>query len=137
MRRLLLALISVALASVALAQTAAPSPGTKERQRDAQSVTQLTGDNSGNTQATAAEQAKDVKASKQVTKLSKDEKTQLAKDATKLNVNPENSSGAAATAVMQRQTTVTSRGTAKQNTEFKSKEGKQQLQKDLQSKSTP
>jgi hypothetical protein len=102
-----------------------------------QSVTQLTGDNSGNTQATAAEQAKDVKASKQVTKLSKDEKTQLAKDATKLNVNPENSSGAAATAVMQRQTTVASRGTAKQNTEFKSKEGKQQLQKDLQSKSTP
>jgi hypothetical protein len=74
---------------------------------------------------------------KQVPKLWKEEKANLAKDAAKLNVNPENASGTAATATMQRQTTAESKATAKQNTELKSKEGKQQLEKEPQKKSTP
>jgi hypothetical protein len=102
-----------------------------------QSTAQSTAENSGNTQATAAEQARNVKASRGVAKLSKDEKAKLAKDATRLNVNPENSSGSAATAAMQRQTTSTSKATAKQNTELKTKEGRQQLDKELQKRSTP
>jgi hypothetical protein len=137
MNRLLAALIAAAFVSLAGAQTVAPSTTTTSKQRAAQSVTGLTAENSGNTQATAAEQAKNVKASKETAKLSKDEKARLAKDATRLNVNPENSSGAAATATMQRQTTAESKATPKQNAELKSKEGKQQLAKDLQKKSTP
>jgi len=123
MNKLLVASIANAFVALATAQTG-PSPG-------------LTGENSGNTQATAAEQAKNVSASKQVTKLSKEEKKKLAKDATKSNANPENSSGSAATAAMQKQTVEQSKAASKQNTELKSKQGKQQLERELQQKSTP
>jgi hypothetical protein len=136
MNKLLATLIVGALTSHAAAQTAAPSPNKTERQGNVQSATQM-GDNSGNARATAAQRETNVKASKQVSKLSKAEKSQLAKDATKSNVNPENSSGAAATAVMQKQTTTVSRTTPKQNIELRTKEGKRQLDKDLQSRSTP
>lgn len=136
MNKLLATLIMGALASPAAAQTAAPSPNATERQGAVQSATQM-GDNSGNARATAAQQQRNVKASKQVPKLSKSEKSQLAKDATRLDVNPENSSGAAATAVMQKQTTAVSRSTPKQNVELRTKEGSRQLDKELQSRSTP
>ena len=101
------------------------------------SAAQSTADNSGNTQATAAEQARNVKASREVMKLSKSEKAKLSEDATRLNVNPENSSGSAATAVMQRQTTAVSRASAKPNAELNTKDGRQQLYNELQKRSTP
>ena len=63
---------------------------------------------------------------------SKEEKANLAKEASKANLNPENSSGAVATAAMQKKTTAESKATPKQNTELKSKEGKQELAKELQ-----
>ena len=134
MNKLLVSLAACVMASLVAAQTSAPSPTPAERELQS---AQRTGENSGNTQATAAEQAKNVKASKEVTKLSKEEKAQLAKDATRLNVNPENSSGSAATVTMQKQTTAKSKAAPTQNTEFQSKEGKQQLQSDLQKKATP
>ena len=137
MDKLFAALIACVLASAAGAQTAAPAPSRAERQKDVATSTLQQGDNSASTRATAAEQAQNVKASKQVQKLSTQEKSKLAKDATKLNVNPENSSGQAATAAMQKQTTAESKAAAKQNAELKSKEGKQQLEKDLQKKATP
>jgi len=137
MNKLLVVFITCAFASIAAAQTAAPRPGPNERQRDVAITTQEGSGSSASTQKTAAQQARNVNASKQVTKLSREETTRLAKDATRLNVNPENSSGQAATANMQRQTTAASKTTSKQNTEFKTKNGKQLLEKELQQKSTP
>ena len=137
MNKLLVASMAGAFLSVATAQTVTPSPRDKAKQSDVQSATGLNGENSGNTQATAAEQARNVQASKQVTKLSKEEKKKLAKDATKSNVNPENSSGSAATAAMQKETVAQSKAAPKQNPGLKSKQGKQQLDGELQQKSTP
>jgi hypothetical protein len=137
MSKLFVALIACTFASLAAAQTAAPKPSLHEQKRDLQAASGVSSENSGNTQAAAAQQARNVKASKEVPKLSKEERAQLAKDSTRRNVNPENSSGTAATAAMQRQTTAQSKATSKQNTEFKSKEGRQQLDEDLQKKSTP
>jgi hypothetical protein len=136
MNNLLVALAACVIASSVVAQTSPPSLSPAERQQQLQSA-QRAAENSGNAQATAAEQAKNVRASKNATKLSKEEKAQLARDATRLNVNPENSSGSAATAAMQKQTTAQSKAVSKQNTEFRSKEGKQQLDSDLQKRSTP
>jgi hypothetical protein len=136
MKRLLVALLSVAFAWPAAAQTAGPQDPIKTKQQDvAGAISQ--GDNSASTQATAAEQARNVKASKQTARLSKEEKAKYAKDATRLNVNPENSSGQAATAAMQKQTVSQSKAAQKQNTQLKSKQGKQQLEQELQKKSTP
>jgi len=70
MNKLLVASIAGVFASVIAAQTAASSASPKERQSAVQSAAQATAENSGNTQATAAEQAKNVKASTEVTKLS-------------------------------------------------------------------
>jgi hypothetical protein len=137
MNKLVVALLVGVFASVAAAQTGGPYGQSKEKQREVQSLTQRDGENSGNARATAAEQATNVKASKAAPKLSKEERANLAKDATKSNVNPENSSGAAATAAMQKKTTAASKATTRQNTEFKSKEGKQQLEQELQKNATP
>lgn len=137
MKQLLAASVACLIASVAAAQTSPPAPSAQERQREVSATTQSGSGSSASTQKTAAQQAANVKASKQVPKLSKEEKTQFAKDATKLNVNPENSSGQAATARMQKQTVATSKAAQKQNTELRTKEGKAQFEKDLQQKSSP
>ena len=135
MNKLLVALIAAAVASLAAAQTS-PVPTSKERQQDVQTTTEASANvNTG--QTVAKQQAANVQKSKQVTKLSKEEKANLATEASKANLNPENSSGAAATAVMQKRTTAESKATQKQNTELKSKEGKQELAKELQKNSTP
>jgi hypothetical protein len=136
MNKLLVALIAGTVVSISSAQTAASYPSTQERRADVQSLTVQSAENSGNTQATAAEQAMHVRASKEVEKPSPQEKNQMAKDATRLNVNPENSSGTAATAAMQRETTALSKATAKQNAEFRSKAGKQELYQALRINST-
>ena len=135
MCKLILWMTAFAFATVAAAQTTPPSPTSKERQKAVQATTEANAAATTGAQ-TAKQQAINVQKSKEVAKLSKEEKTNLAKDATKLNVNPENSSGSAATAAMQKQTTAQSKGTPKQNAELRTKEGKQQLEQDLQKKST-
>jgi hypothetical protein len=135
MNKLLVALIGAAVASVAAAQTP-PVPTSKERQQDVQTTTEASA-NANTGAQTAKQQAANVQKSKQVPKLSKEERAKLAKDATKSNLNPENSSGAAATAAMQKQTTAESKALPKQNIELKSKEGERQLAKELQKNSTP
>lgn len=125
MNKLVVALIAGFIAAASAAQ--APS----------QTVARQAAENSGNAQATAIQQAGNVGVSRETPKLSRSEKTRLAKDATRLNVNPENSSGQAATARMQMQTVAESKATAKQNAQFRSKEGKAQLDRELQSRSTP
>ena len=137
MKCLLLASLVSILATAALAQTAPPRPSAQERRSAVESVTEQGSGSSASTQKTAAQQATNVKASRQVPKLTSEQKTQLAKDATRLNVNPENSSGQAATARMQRQTVAASKGTQKQNAQFKTRDGKTDLYRDLQQNSSP
>jgi len=86
---------------------------------------------------TARQQSANVQQSKQVARLSKEEKTKLAKDTTKSNLNPENSSGQAATSSMQEQTAAQSKAASRQNTGLSTKQGQQQLEKELRQKSTP
>jgi hypothetical protein len=136
MNKLLIALIAGAIASISSAQTTAPYPSTQERRADVLALTGQSAENSGNTQATAAEQAMHVRASKEASNLSPKERHQFAEDATRLNANPENSSGAAATAAMQRETTALSKATTKQNAEFRSKAGRQELYQNLRTGST-
>ena len=136
MSKLIAALIASAFGFSAAAQTL-PNPSKyKEPQYDVQSTTEASANaNTGAT--TAKQQAANVQKSKQVPKLSKEERAKIAKDATKSNVNPENSSGSAATAAMQKDTTAISKTRPKQNAGLKSKEGKQQLEQELQKNSTP
>ena len=137
MKRILAALFAGLLTAAAAAQTSPPKASDAERQRDVAKITEANSGSSASTQKTAAQQAANVQASKQAPKLSKQEKEQFAKDATKLNVNPDNSAGQAATARMQQQTTAVSKASSRHNTEFKTKEGKAQLEKELQQKSSP
>jgi hypothetical protein len=137
MKRTLAALFAGLLTATAAAQTSPPTASDAERQRDVAKITEANSGSSASTQKTAAQQSANVKASKHAPKLSKQEKEQFAKDATKLNVNPENSAGTAATARMQKQTTALSKEAGRRNTELKTKEGKAQLEKELQQKSSP
>jgi hypothetical protein len=137
MKSLLLGIVACVVAASATAQTAAPAPTDKERQRAASTITEQGSGSSASTQKTAKQQADNVKASRQVPKLSNDEKKTLAKDANRLNENPENSSGQAATARMQKETVGQSKATPRQNTAFKSKAGKAELDQGLQQKSSP
>jgi hypothetical protein len=135
MNKMLIAMIAGVFATVAAAQTP-PVPTSKERQQDVQTTTEASA-NANTGAQTAKQQAANVQKSKQVTKLSKEEKAKLAKEASKANLNPENSSGAAATAAMQKRTTAASKAIPKQNIELKSKEGERELAKELQKNSTP
>jgi len=145
MNKLLLALIAGAFATVAVAQTPAPAPAapaapmkatTKEKQADVQSTTATGGRASVDAQATAAQQAASVKASKEVAKMTTAEKKAFITEINKQMVNPENPSGSVAgTAAMQKETTAASKAVPKQNVELKTKEGQKALAKELQEKS--
>lgn len=131
------ALIIYALSQLVAAQASPPVESDRTKQRDVQAATQSQQDNSAGTQATAAEQARNVRVSKDVPKLSKGAKAQFAKEGVRSNINPENSSGVAATARMQAETTAISRSATRQNAEFKSKPGNRELDAELRQKSTP
>jgi len=136
MKALLIVFVAAAVSSQIAAQTAVPAPSDKERQQAVRSTTEAAAASTTGVQ-TARQQSANVQKSKQVTKLSKDDKAKLAKEATRSNANPENSSGQAATASMQRQTTAQSKAASRQNTGFSSKQGQQQLGEELRQKSTP
>lgn len=137
MNKLLVALIAGAFASVAAAQTAPAKPTAKEKQQDVRSVTQSQSDT--NTAAdSAAQQAANVKASKEVAKMTTAEKKAFAAEINKQMINPDNPSGSVSgTAAMQKQNVMESKGQPKANVELKTKEGKKQLEKELQKKATP
>jgi len=137
MNKLLIALIAGAFATIAAAQNPVtnPSPMTKEKQQDVSATTQSGSGSSASTQKTAAEQAQNVKASKETAKMTTAEKNKAIKEVNKTSVNPNNDAGQAATAKMQKETTAVSKATPKQNTELKTKQGQQQLSKELQEKS--
>ena len=136
MSKLPIALIAVVVTSGLAAQTAPHAPTPNERQQTVRSTTEAAAPSTTGAQ-TARQQSANVQQSKQVARLSKEEKTKLAKDTTKSNLNPENSSGQAATSSMQEQTAAQSKAASRQNTGLSTKQGQQQLEKELRQKSTP
>lgn len=138
MNKLLVVLIAGAFASVAAAQTQPPKPTKEERRQDVQSATQAGSGSSASTQKTAAEQAANVKASQEISKMTKEEKRAFFDQLRKENINPNNPSGSVAgTAAMQKATTAESKMVPKQNTQIKTKEGQKALSKELQQKASP
>jgi len=138
MNKLLIALIAGAFATIAAAQNPVtnPSPMTKEKQQDVSATTQAGSGSSASTQATAKEQAANVKASKQVQKTTTAEKNKAIKESNTKMINPDNPSGSVAgTAAMQKETTAASKATPKQNTDLKTKQGQKDLSKELQNAS--
>jgi hypothetical protein len=143
MNKLLVALIAGAFAAVAAAQTTPPpagapaKPTAKERQADVQSTTAAAAASNTGAQ-TAKEQAANVRASKEVAKMTTAEKKAFADAINKSMINPENPSGSVSgTAAMQKETTAASKAVPKQNTELKTKEGQKQMSKEMQQKATP
>lgn len=136
MNKLIVALIAGVFASVAAAQTAAPLT-TKEKQDAVKAATQAGSGSSASTQKTAAEQAKNTAVSKETAKMSTADKNAAIKASEKGLVNPNNPSGVAGTAKMQKETTAESKGTPKANVELKTKAGQQSLDKELTKRSTP
>lgn len=101
-----------AFATGAAAQVVAPRSATKE---DVKAITEAGSGSSASTQKTAAEQAANVKASKQTAKMTTAEKNKAIKDVNKQMVNPENPSGSAAgTAAQQKANVAVSKGEPKQ-----------------------
>ncbi len=131
MNKLLIALIAGAFATGAMAQSAA----TKDKQKDVSAVTQGAVDQGSSTN-TAAQQKANTAISKETPKMSKSEKKAFAKDAMKYQGNPNNSASSHTTAAEQKANTAASKEIPKQSTQFKSKEGKKVLEKDLQQKAS-
>ncbi len=136
MNKLLVVLIAGAFAAVAAAQTTPPKPTAKQRAADVSATTQAGSGSSASTQKTSAEQAASVRASKEVSKMTAAEKKAFAQEINKLQINPDNSSGVGATATMQKQTTMESKGQPKANAELKTKAGQKEVSKDLQQKAS-
>ena len=128
MNRLLIALIVGALASVAVAQTADPKMTSKQRQ-DTVKATTGAASNSATGATTAKQQDANVKASKDTAKMTSAEKNKAIRDANTKMVNPDNSSGTAATANMQKDTTTASKATAKQRPNINTPEAQKAMQK--------
>lgn len=108
--------IAVAFATSAAAQVAAPRPTSNEKQKDVQSVTQKEAPSSVNTQKTAAEQAANVKASKEVARMTTEEKNAFAREINRQMVNPEAGAtgGVAGVAAQQKANTEISKGEPRQ-----------------------
>jgi len=137
MNKLIVALVAGVFASVAAAQTAAPAPLTNMQKQEAVKATTAAGSgSSASTQKTAAEAAKNTAVSKEAAKSTTADKKAAVKSAEKGLVNPNNPTGVAGTAKMQKETTAASTGVPKANAELKTKEGQKTLDKDLVQKST-
>jgi len=95
-----------AFATAAAAQTGDPKPPIKDKQKEVQAVTEKQAPSSVNTQKTAAEQAANVKASKEVAKMTTAEKKAFITEINKQMVNPENPSGSAAGTAAQQKANV-------------------------------
>jgi len=140
MNKLLVAMIVGAFAVAAAAQTnplTNPSEKSKEKQKDVQATTSANAPSSVDVQNVNKQQQQNVKASKETTKMTTQEKKAFAKDVNKSGVNPNNDAGQAATAAQQQMNVKESKATPKQNTEIKTKEGQKQLSKELQQKASP
>ena len=129
MNKLIVALIAGAFASVAAAQTSPPKPTSQERQADVKAATQAGSGSSASTQNTAVQQKANVEKSKDVSKMTREEKNKLAKDLNKSTVNPNNPTGAQGTATMQKETTAASKAVPKDRPNLNTPEAQKALQK--------
>ena len=129
MNKLIVSLIAGAFASVAVAQTAPPKPTKEERREDVKATTQQGAGSSASTQATAAQQSANVKASKEVDKMTKEEKAALAREINKSTVNPDNPTGGSGTATRQKSTTAASKAVPKDRPNINTPEAQKALQK--------
>ncbi len=137
MNKLIVALIAGAFASVAAAQTAAPAPLTNMQKQEAvKAATQAGSGSSASAQKTAVQAKENTAVSKETAKLSTADKKAALKANDKGLVNPNNPTGVAGTAMMQKETTAESKMVGKQNTEIKTKAGQKQLDKQLEKAST-
>jgi hypothetical protein len=133
MNKLLVALIAGAFATVAAAQTAPPKPTKEERQEAVRSTTQSGSDpNSGH--KTAVQQKANVKASKEVSKMTPEEKKAFAEEINKqmLNPNAGPGGGVAGTAAAQKASTAQSKAMPKANAALKTKEGQKEVSQGLE-----
>lgn len=127
MNKLIVALIAGAFASVAAAQTSPPKPTKAERQADVKAATQ--GGLESSSSMLQKEQAANVKASREVAKMTREEKKAFAKALQDTEINPNNPSGTAGTAVMQKQTTAVSKETPKMRPNLNTPEAQKALEK--------
>lgn len=134
MNKLLIALIAGAFATVAAAQTAPAKMTTKERQQAVSGTTQSQTDTSSGMK-TAEQQKANVKASKEVAKMTAAEKKAFYDEINKTMVNPQGG-GIAATEAQQKANVQASKGEPKANVELKTKEGQKQLSKEMQKAAT-
>ena len=135
MNKLLIALIAGAFATVAAAQTAPAKMTTKERQQAVSGTTQSQTDaNSG--MKTAEQQKANVKASKEVSKMTTAEKKAFAEEINKQMINPNASGGIAGTEAQQKANVQMSKGEPKANVEMKTKAGQKQLSTEMQKAAT-
>lgn len=135
MNKLLAALLAGAFATVAAAQTATSAPTATERQANVRATTQAGSGSSVSAARTAAQQAANVRASREVERMTKDEKEAFFEELLKSRINPNNPTGTAGTATMQKETVMESKGAPKANADIRTKEGQRVLATQLENKS--
>lgn len=112
MNKLLIALLAGTLASVAAAQTSSPSLTRMEKQ-DAVSAAGARGSDSATANESAAMREARARAQQDVAKMTLEEKQAFFDMLRDSNVNPNNPTGSAGTAVMQQKNTAAAQGVAK------------------------
>lgn len=129
MNKLIVALVAGTFVTAAAAQTAAPKLTTEERRAAVRSTTQTGSEGYESTSVMyQRERAANVKASKEVEKLSRAEKKALAKEANASVKNPDNPSGTQGTAAMQRTTTAESKAVPKNRPNLNTPEARMALE---------
>jgi hypothetical protein len=128
MNKLLIATIAALSTSLAAAQATDPKMSAKEKQEVVRSTTGAAAA-SATGAATAKQQEANVKASKDVAKMTTAEKNKAIKDANARMANPDNSAGASATAGMQKDTTAASKATPKNRPNLNTPEAQKAMQK--------
>lgn len=129
MSKLFAALIVLAFAGAVGAQTSPPKPTSKEKQQDVKATTDAAAASTTGAQ-TAKQQAANTKASKEVAKMTPEEKKAYAAEINKSMINPENPSGSVGgTSAQQKANTAESKATPKQKTNLNTPEAQKAMQK--------
>lgn len=127
MSKLMIALIASTLTSVVIAQTASPAL-TKMQRQDAVQSAGAEGSESATAQEAAVMRAANVRASREVAKLTRDEKRAFFKALQASDINPNNPTGAHGTAAMQVANTAASKQTPKNRPSLNTPEARKALQ---------
>ncbi len=129
MNKLLVALIAGAFATVAAAQTSPPKMTKQERQQATQQATQAGSQSSVSTMTTDEMQKANVKASKDVSKMTRAEKNAMFKALQAENLTPDNSGSTANVATQQKANVAASKEVPKQKVNINTPEAQKALDK--------